>query len=68
MSLETLTCPVCKQKLAVFDYMLTAGAEVVCANPQCLTVIRIDSRRPLRVSVVPEEQTYNADSRPESYG
>jgi hypothetical protein len=68
MSLETLTCPVCKQRLAIFDYMMAAGAEVVCANPTCLTTLRIDSRKPLKVSVVPQEKTFNADSRPESYG
>ncbi|MEN9935686.1 MAG: hypothetical protein RLZZ387_2265 [Chloroflexota bacterium] len=68
MRLETVTCPVCKQKLAIFDYMMADKSELVCANPNCLTFLRIDSRKPLRVSVVPEDQTYNADSRPESYG
>ena len=67
MSIETVTCPVCKQKLAIFTYML-AGSELVCANPKCLTSLHIDSHRPLRVSVVPKAQTHNADSRPESYG
>jgi uncharacterized protein YbaR (Trm112 family) len=67
MSLAFVACPVCKQKLAVIDYV-TVGAEVVCANPQCLTTLRVESQRPLRVAVVPAEQTFNADSRPESYG
>jgi hypothetical protein len=67
MAMEFTTCPVCGQQLGLLDYMLV-GSEVVCANPQCLTSLRIDQRNPLRVSVVPEEQTYNADSRPESYG
>ncbi|MFO7169143.1 MAG: hypothetical protein DIU80_014060 [Chloroflexota bacterium] len=67
MTLETVTCPVCKQRLAVFSYV-TTGAEVVCANPNCLTALRVESHRPLRVAVVPREQTYDADSRPESYG
>lgn len=67
MPLEFVTCPVCKQKLAIQEYV-TAQNEVVCANPQCLTTLRVDQRNPLRVSIVPVEQTYNADSRPESYG
>jgi hypothetical protein len=66
MSLEFATCPVCKQKLGVYDYM-TTGADVVCANPECQTYLRIDSRRPLRLSVIPDQQTYNAETRPESY-
>jgi alpha-aminoadipate/glutamate carrier protein LysW len=67
MSLETTVCPVCKQKLAVFHYV-AIGSEVVCANPTCLTPLRVESRGPLKVAVVPQEQTYNVDSRPESYG
>ena len=67
MSVETITCPVCKQRLALFSYM-TIGAELVCANPTCLTPLRIDGRGPLRISIVPDAQTHNADSRPESYG
>ena len=65
MAPEFATCPVCKQKLALQDY-ITVGTEVVCNN--CESNLRIDSRRPLRISLVPIEQTFNADSRPESYG
>lgn len=65
MAVEFATCPVCKQKLALQDYVLP-GNEVVCAN--CETNLRITKRRPLRVEQIPIEQTYNADSRPESYG
>lgn len=65
MGLEFAVCPVCKQKLAVFDYM-TVGSEVVCSN--CETTLQIKSHRPLRVERLPVEATYNADSRPESYG
>lgn len=67
MDIEFVACPVCKQKLGIYDYVLQ-GDEVVCANPDCLTTLRIDQHKPLRVSVVPVEQTYNVDSRPESYG
>jgi hypothetical protein len=49
------------------DYV-TVGSEMVCANPNCESTLRIDSRRPLRISLVPVEQTFNANSRPESYG
>jgi uncharacterized protein YbaR (Trm112 family) len=66
MSLEFAACPACKQKLALFDYM-TTGADVVCANPQCLTYLKIESRRPLRLAVIPDDKTYNAEARPESY-
>jgi uncharacterized protein YbaR (Trm112 family) len=67
MSLEHVICPVCKQKLAVISYV-TVGADVVCANPTCLTTLRVESRRPLKVAVVPVEQTHTVDGRPESYG
>ncbi|MDZ4720709.1 MAG: hypothetical protein SH847_19815 [Roseiflexaceae bacterium] len=67
MPVEFVACPACKQKLALQDYVLQ-GNEVVCANPQCLTSLRIDQRQPLKVSVVPVEKTRNANSRPESYG
>ncbi len=66
MALEFTICPVCKQKLGVYDYM-TTGTEVVCANLKCETTIRIEAHNPLRVTVVPIEQTHNADSQPESY-
>ena len=67
MAVEFAKCPVCGQKLALQDYVLK-GTEVVCANPKCLTTLRIDQRNPIRLSVVPIEQTRNVDSRPESYG
>jgi uncharacterized protein YbaR (Trm112 family) len=62
---EVISCPVCEQKLAVQAYVIV-GTELVCAN--CETNLRITKRRPLRVEQIPIEQTYNADSRPESYG
>jgi hypothetical protein len=39
---------------------------VVCAN--CETNLRIQQRRPLKLVQIPIEDTYNVDSRPESYG
>ncbi|MBK9713928.1 MAG: hypothetical protein IPO81_21895 [Kouleothrix sp.] len=65
MALEFAACPVCKQKLALQEYILV-GNEVVCNN--CETNLRVEKRRPLRLAVVPIEETYNADMRPESYG
>ena len=65
MAPEFATCPVCKQKLALQDY-LVVGAEVVCTN--CETNLRVEKRRPLRLVPIPIEDTFNADSRPESYG
>ena len=62
------TCPVCKQKLALQDYMALVGVEVVCANAKCETNLRVESSRPLRLTLVPVEETFNASSRPESYG
>jgi alpha-aminoadipate/glutamate carrier protein LysW len=67
MAVEFVRCPVCKQKLALQSYV-AAGTLVVCANPKCDTSLRITSRKPLHVEVVPENQTYNAEYRPESYG
>ena len=61
----TATCPKCKQKLMLQDYMALVGAEMVCNN--CETNLRVESSRPLRLAVVPVEDTYNADMRPESY-
>ena len=63
--MEVISCPVCTQKLALQTYMLV-GTEVVCVN--CETNLRVTKRRPLRVEQVPIEETYNVDSRPESYG
>jgi len=62
---EIVTCPVCKQKLLLQDYV-TVGSEVVCNN--CETALRIVQRHPLRVEQVPYKATLNSDSRPESYG
>jgi alpha-aminoadipate/glutamate carrier protein LysW len=59
-------CPACKQKLALQDYMALVGAEVVCNN--CETNLRVENGRPLRLAVVPINETHNADMRPESYG
>ena len=67
MSVEFIKCPACGQRLALQEYVLQ-GNEVVCANPRCLTTLRVDQRKPLRMSIVPAEQTRNPDSRPESYG
>ncbi|KPV50920.1 hypothetical protein SE17_24165 [Kouleothrix aurantiaca] len=65
MGIEFATCPVCKQKLALQGYVLE-GNEVVCAN--CETNLRVVKRSPLRLEQIPIEDTYNIDSRPESYG
>ena len=67
MALEFATCPVCGQKLAIQDYMIV-GSEVVCANAHCETNLRVARLRPLRLVQIPIEDTYNVDSRPESYG
>ena len=65
MPLEIVACPACKQKLAVQEYVVV-GAQIVCIS--CGSSLRIKQRQPLRVELVPEEATYNADDRPESYG
>jgi uncharacterized protein YbaR (Trm112 family) len=65
MPLEFATCPVCKGKLALQGYVVV-GSEVVCAN--CETNLRVEKRNPLRLAQIPVEQTFNASSRPESYG
>jgi hypothetical protein len=49
------------------DYV-TVGSEMVCANKKCDSTLRIESRRPLRVKLVPYTATLDPDSRPESYG
>ncbi len=67
MAPEIVTCPVCKQKLLIQDYV-TVGSEMVCANKNCESTLRIESRRPLRVKLVPYTATLDPDSRPESYG
>lgn len=63
--MEFATCPVCKQKLALQSYIVV-GSELVCAN--CETSLRVVGRRPLRIEQIPIEETYNVNSRPESYG
>lgn len=65
MALEFATCPVCKQKLALQDYIVV-GADLVCAN--CETNLRIEKHNPLRLVQIPIKDTFNRDSRPESYG
>jgi alpha-aminoadipate/glutamate carrier protein LysW len=64
---EIVACPVCGQKLLIQDYV-TVGSEMVCANKQCESTLRIDSRHPLRVKLVPYTATLDRDGRPESYG
>ncbi|NJP04428.1 MAG: hypothetical protein HC837_01725 [Chloroflexaceae bacterium] len=66
--METVVCPVCKQKLGVQAY-IGVDSRVVCANPKCNTTLRITSRKPLKAEVVPVAQLINdPDSSPESYG
>lgn len=67
MAPEVVKCPNCGQSLGIQSYVV-AGTEVVCANAACLSTLRITQRRPLRVELVPIEQTFNANDRPESYG
>jgi alpha-aminoadipate/glutamate carrier protein LysW len=62
---EIVTCPVCKQKLLLQDYV-TVGSEVVCNN--CESTLRVEHRQPLRVALVPYQATLDSDGRPESYG
>jgi lysine biosynthesis protein LysW len=59
-----IACPVCKQKL-MLTYTMLAGSLVVC--PKCGTDLRITSRNPDHVEAVPEEETLNAEGKPESY-
>jgi lysine biosynthesis protein LysW len=65
VALEFATCPVCGLRLALHEYVVV-GSEVVCAN--CETNLRVEKRNPLRLVQVPVEETFNASSRPESYG
>ncbi|NJN17713.1 MAG: hypothetical protein HC822_16280 [Oscillochloris sp.] len=67
MRVEVVKCPFCKQKLGLLEYVVV-GNLVVCANVKCGTSLRVTSRRPARVEVVPEPDTYSVDYRPESYG
>lgn len=65
--LEIVSCPTCTQKLALPAYFIV-GTRIVCANANCDTTLRVVSREPARVEVVPEADQLNADSAPESYG
>lgn len=65
--LEIVRCPVCRQKLGIQEYVIV-GTEVVCANMNCLSSMRIVRRRPLQVELITEAETYNVNDRPESYG
>ena len=60
----TAACPVCKAKLWLNDTM-RLGAMVGCVN--CNSDLRVISRRPDKLEAVPESETHNADSKPESY-
>ncbi len=42
------------------------GTRLVCTD--CESNLYVEARRPLRLKLVPEEATYNANDRPESYG
>lgn len=66
MAIEFVTCPVCKQKLGIYDYM-TIGSEVVCTNVNCEANLRITQHNPIKVELIPIEETYNSNDRPESY-
>lgn len=59
-----IACPVCKQKL-MLNFTMLVGSLVVC--PKCGTDLRIVSRDPDRLEAVPEEETLNAEGKPESY-
>lgn len=65
--MHIIKCPACKQKLALQEYIIE-GTLVVCGNKTCLASLRVASRRPLRVEVVPKIETHSVDYRPESYG
>lgn len=67
MEVEFVTCPTCKQKLGVMNYV-AVGTILVCANPECDTSLRVLGRGPLRVERVAKAETFKADYRPESYG
>ncbi|MBX0326508.1 hypothetical protein K2Z83_02215 [Oscillochloris sp. ZM17-4] len=67
MPVEFVRCPVCKQKLGLQSYV-APGALLVCANITCGADLRVVSRNPARVDLVPQSETYSAEYRPESYG
>ncbi len=66
-NVEIISCPVCKQRLALQGYIVI-GTRIVCANPSCNTTLRVTGRNPARVEQLTEAETRNADSSPESYG
>jgi len=68
MALAFVRCPVCKQKLALQDYMQATGTELVCANVKCETNLRVTNSRPFKIEQISIDATRNADDRPESYG
>lgn len=65
--MDIIKCPVCKQKLALQEY-ITEGTLVVCGNKACLSSLRVSGRRPLRVEAISKAETRSVDYRPESYG
>lgn len=67
MAVEFVQCPECKQKLAVQGYVVV-GSSIVCANPKCNTSLRVVNRNPIKTERLTQQETFNADSRPESYG
>jgi hypothetical protein len=65
MAPQAASCPVCKQKFMIQPYV-TVGSTLACVN--CESTLRVDSSRPLKISLVPYKQTLTAVGRPESYG
>lgn len=66
MPVEIVSCPACKQRLALQAYV-PPETLVVCANVTCGASLRVASRRPAKVDLVPERDTHSADCQPESY-
>ncbi|NTW00222.1 MAG: hypothetical protein HGA19_02830 [Oscillochloris sp.] len=67
MAVEFVYCPVCKQKLALQDY-ISSETLVVCANAKCGADLRVLGRSPARIELVPQSVTHSTAYRPESYG
>ncbi len=65
MSAQVAQCPVCRRRLAVQSHVVK-GTSVVCAD--CRTTLKVVALSPLKFEKVDVSQTYNVDSRPESYG
>ena len=59
-----IPCPRCGQKL-MLTFTMLRDSIVVC--PKCGADLRIVSRNPDKVEVLPPEATLNADAKPESY-